>query len=68
MERITLGEKTKGRGIQLVRLREMHRQRRLRLVRNFERNEKKKQIKFSKTSANFNSNKRITINFSKANQ
>lgn len=60
LERITLGEKSKGRDIPLVRLRELHRQRRLRLVRNFERKEKKEQIKSSKV----NQQKSVKLNLS----
>jgi hypothetical protein len=68
LERITLGEKTKGRGISDIRLLEMHRQRRLRLVRNFERNEKKKQIKSSKTTVMTSSKTlRMNVPFSSKN-
>ena len=49
LDRITLEEKTQGRDIPLARLIELHRERRVRLARNYERMKKKDEVKRGKT-------------------
>lgn len=49
LDRITLEEKTQGRDIPLARLIELHRERRFRLARNYQRLKKKDEVKQSKT-------------------
>lgn len=49
LDRITLEEKTQGRDINLPRLIDLHRERRVRLARNYQRMKKKDELKQGKT-------------------